>query len=253
MQARIERLRKQSFETKPSISIERAVLLTEFYKEHAGRHSTPVMRAQVFKYLCENKTIYIGADELVVGERGPYPKAVSTFPELTCHTTEDFRILNNRSMTSFTISDADIETYARKVLPYWQGRSMRERVFSKVPEDWKNAYESGMFTEFMEQRAAGHTCLDGTIYRKGMLDFKKEIALSLAGLDYLNDPEATEKAETLRAMEIACDAAIIFAQRHADLAEQMAQSVDDQDRQQELLQITEVCRQVPAKAPRNFW
>jgi formate C-acetyltransferase len=253
MQTRIERLRNASFETKPSISIERALLLTEFYQAHAGRHSTPVMRAQVFKYLCENKSIYIGEDELIVGERGPLPKAVSTFPELTCHTTADLRILNNRSMTRFTISDADIETYAHKVLPYWQGRSMRERVFSNVPEDWKNAYESGMFTEFMEQRAAGHTCLDGTIYRKGMLDFKKEIAVSLAGLDYLNDPEATAKAETLKAMDIACDAAILFAERHATLAEQMAVDCEDPIRKAELKQIADVCRRVPAKAPRNYW
>jgi len=253
MQTRIERLRKASFETKPSISTERALLLTEFYEAHAGRHSTPVMRAQVFKYLCENKTIYIGEDELIVGERGPLPKAVSTFPELTCHTTEDLRILNNRAMTRFTISDADIETYAQKVLPYWQGRSMRDRVFNNVPVDWKNAYESGMFTEFMEQRAASHTCLDGTIYRKGMLDFKKEIALSLAGLDYLSDPEATEKSETLKAMDIACDAAILFAQRHAALAEQMAVDCKDPIRTAELKKIAEVCRRVPAKAPCNFW
>ena len=74
----------------------------------------------------------------------------------------------------------------------------------------------------MEQRAPGHTCLDGTIYHKGMLDFKDDIAERLAGLDYLNDPEATEKAETLKAMDIACDAAIMFAERHADLAEQLA-------------------------------
>ena len=253
MQTRIEILRKKSFETKPSISIERALLLTEFYKAHAGRHSTPVMRAKVFKYLCENKTIYIGDDELIVGERGPFPKAVSTFPELNCHTTDDLRTLNDRSMTSFTISDADIETYAQKVLPYWQGRSMRDRVFSNVPEDWKSGYEAGMFTEFMEQRAAGHTCLDGTIYRKGMLDFKKEIALSLAGLDYLSDPEATEKAETLKAMDIACDAAILFAERHADLAEQMSLECNDPIRKAELKKIADVCRRVPAQAPRNFW
>jgi len=211
------------------------------------------MRAGFFKYLCENKTIHIGSHELIVGERGPAPKAVSTFPELTCHTEEDLRILNNRSMTSFSISEADIKTFSSEVLPYWKGRSMRDRVFSDVPEDWKNAYEAGMFTEFMEQRAAGHTCLDGTIYRKGMFDFKREIAASMAGLDFLNDPEATEKLETLKAMNIACEAAIIFAERHADLAEQMLADCDDPHRKAELQKIADVCRRVPANAPRNFW
>jgi len=253
MNARVAKLRQASFEAEPSISIERALLLTEFYKSNAGKYSTPVMRAEVFKYLCEKKTIYIGEDELIVGERGPFPKSVSTFPELNCHTEEDFRILNNRDMTPFSISETEIETYALEVLPYWKGRSMRDRVFSHVPDAWKDAYESGMFTEFMEQRAAGHTCLDGTIYRKGMLDFKEEIAWGVAGLDYLNDPEATQKAETLKAMDIACDAAIIFAERHADLAESLAESTSDKTRKTELQKIAEVCRRVPARAPRNFW
>ena len=253
MNKRIDRLRKESFEAIPSISIERALLLTEFYKRNQGKYSTPVMRALVFKHLCEHKTLYIGDNELIVGERGPLPKSVPTFPELTCHTEEDLKILNNRLMTPFRISEVDIETYAREVVPYWQGRSMRERVFSHVPDDWRRAYESGLFTEFMEQRAPGHTCLDGTIYQKGMLDFKTEIVQSMAALDYLNDPHATEKAENLKAMDIACDAAIIFAQRHADLAEKIAQSENDQKRKEELLKIAEVCRQVPANAPRNFW
>ena len=224
MNKRIERLRSESFEAIPSISIERALLVTDFYKAHYGKYSMPVMRALVFKHLCEQKTIYIGKEELIVGERGPCPKSVSTFPELTCHTEEDLRILNSRAMTSFNISEEDIQTFGEEVVPYWKGRSMRDRVFGHVPDAWKDAYESGLFTEFMEQRAAGHTCLDGTIYHKGMLDFKEEIAQRTAALDYLNDPEAAEKAENLKAMDIACDAAIIFAERHAELADGAARS-----------------------------
>ena len=155
MNERIQRLRKESFEATPCISIERALIETEFYKKHLGKHSTPVLRALAFKELCAKKTLYIGEDELIVGERGPFPKSVSTFPELTCHTAEDLRILNNRAMTRFKISDADIDRYAQEVVPFWQGRSMRDRVFSQVPEAWAKAYRAGLFTEFMEQRAAG--------------------------------------------------------------------------------------------------
>ncbi|MBW2564812.1 MAG: formate C-acetyltransferase/glycerol dehydratase family glycyl radical enzyme, partial [Deltaproteobacteria bacterium] len=89
MNERIKRLRQQSFEAVPNISIERALLETEFYKAHLGKHSTPIMRAMFFKYLCEKKTLYIGKDELIIGERGPVPKSVPSFPELTCHTGED--------------------------------------------------------------------------------------------------------------------------------------------------------------------
>ena len=252
MTPRIARLRKESFEAAPSISIERAVLVTRFYKKNYGKYSTPVLRALNFKHICENKTLYIGNDELIVGERGPFPKAVSTFPELTCHTVEDLQILNSREMTRYLVSDADIERYDKEVIPYWQGRSMRERVFNQVPPQWQAAYTAGLFTEFMEQRAPGHTTLDGIIYQKGMLDFKADIADHLAQLDYLNDPRAADKAEELKAMDISCDAAIIFAERHADLAQKMAARETDAGRKAELELIAATCRRVPAQAPRSF-
>ena len=252
MNARIQRLRKQSVETAPSLSIERALHETAFYKENYGKHSIPVLRALNFLDHCQKKTLYLGADELIVGERGPRPRAVPTFPELTCHSVEDFHVLNTREQQRYTISEEDIATYAREVIPYWQGKTIRERIFSHVPEEWRAAYEAGLFTEFMEQRAPGHTALDGQIYGKGMLDFKCQIAAEMASLDFLNDPEATDKAEELKAMDISCDAVILFAERHAELAEAMAREEADLRRRAELEKIAEVCRRVPANAPRTF-
>jgi formate C-acetyltransferase len=253
MNKRIQKLRKESFKAEPCISIERAILETEFYQKNYGKYSVPVMRALFFKYLCRKQTIYLGEGELIVGERGPFPKAVPTYPELTCHTKDDLKILNTRSMTHYKISGEDITTYEEMVIPYWQGRSMRDRIFNHVPKNWRLAYEAGLFTEFMEQRAPGHTTLDGIIYRKGMLDFKHEIVESLAALDYQNDPQAADKAQQLKAMDIACDAAIIFAERHADLADQMAAAQTDSQRKRELKRIAANCRRVPANAPRDFW
>jgi formate C-acetyltransferase len=253
MNERVQRLRKLSFETEPSITIERALHQTAFYKANNGKYSVPVMRALQFLDHCEKKTIYIGDDELIVGERGPKPKAVPTFPELTCHSVEDFHVLNTRDQQRYHVDEKDIETYAKEVIPYWQGRTMRERIFSHVPDEWRRAYEAGLFTEFMEQRAPGHTVLDGKIYRKGMLDFKNDIKAHLDSLDYLNDPEATDKAEELKAMDISCDAAIVFANRHADLAEERSRTEKNEKRKEELVKIAEVCRWVPAHAPRTFW
>ncbi len=253
MSERIQRLRQESVNAKPRISIERALLVTEFYKENLGKLSTPVLRALNFKHLCARKTIFIGAEELIVGERGPRPKSVPTFPELTCHSAEDLRILNSRLMTRYSVSEEEIRTYEREVIPYWQGRSMRDRIFNDLPAEWRRAYESGLFTEFMEQRAPGHTALDGTIYRKGMLDFKHEISGRLAALDFLGDPRAADHAEELRAMAISCDAAVLFAERHAELADAMAAKEADPRRKAELLRIAAVCRRVPAQAPRDLW
>ena len=253
MNPRIQRLRKLSFETEPTLSIERALIETIFYRENYGKYSVPVLRALNFLEICKKKTIYLGEDELIVGERGPKPKSVPTFPELTCHSVEDFHVLNTREQQRYTISEQDIGIYEKEVIPYWQGRTQRERIFNHVPEAWKAAYQAGLFTEFMEQRAPGHTALDGQIYKKGMLDYKKEIAEHLQKLDYLNDPDATDKSEQLKAMDISCDAVILFAERHADLAEQLAKSEKNPERKAELKKIAQVCRWVPANAPRTFW
>jgi len=253
MNSRIMRLREESFTTEPSISIERALLETRFYKDNYGKYSLPVLRALVFKDLCEQKSIHLGEGELIVGERGPAPRCVPTFPELTCHSADDLRVLSTRPMTRYHVREEDIAAYEREVIPYWTGRSMRERVFSHVPQEWREAYEAGLFTEFMEQRAPGHTALDGTIYEMGMQDFKARIAERTSRLDYLGDPLASDRAEQLKAMDIACDAAIIFANRHADLAWQLAKTEADPIRRQELARIAEVCRRVPAQAPQDFW
>ncbi|MBS2100620.1 glycyl radical protein [Carboxylicivirga linearis] len=253
MNERIQRLRQLTVDTEPSLSIERALIETEFYKENYGKYSIPVLRALNYLEICKKKTIYLGDDELIVGERGEKPKAVPTFPELTCHSVEDLHVLNTRDLQRYTISQEDIDTYEREVIPYWQGRTQRERIFNHVPEEWKAAYEAGLFTEFMEQRAPGHTTLDGKIYQMGLNDFKARIAEEIDRLDFMNDIEATDKLEQLKAMDISCDATILFAARHADLAEELAAKENNEKRKAELLKIAEVCRWVPANAPRTFW
>ncbi|MCG6956762.1 MAG: glycyl radical protein [Gemmatimonadetes bacterium] len=252
MNDRVARLRRRSFEATPTLSTERAEIVTRFYRENEGRYPVPVMRALAFKELCDKKTIWIGEDELIVGERGPAPKAVPTFPELTCHTAEDLRTLDRRANTRYATDDDAVAVYESEVIPYWRGRSMRDRVFAHVSRRWLDAYEAGVFTEFMEQRAPGHTALDGLLYQRGLLEAKGQIAERVARLDWLDDPEATRKAEALRAMDVACDAAMRFAERHAELAEKMALDESDPERREELTHIAEVCRRVPAHAPRTF-
>ena len=251
MNERTRRLRQATLDAVPSVSGERAALMTQFYRDNLGRWSAPVLRARAFRFLCEAKTIWIGEGELIVGERGPRPKAVPTYPELTCHSLEDLAILDSRPKTSYKVPAECVELYERTVIPYWRGRSLRDRMFAMLPQEWRAAYDAGVFTEFMEQRAPGHTVLDDKIYRKGMLDFKADIAHALAALDFAGDPQAYDRREQLVAMEIACDATIAFAERHAALAESMAASTVDPTRRAELVRIAAVCRRVPAHAPRD--
>jgi pyruvate formate-lyase/glycerol dehydratase family glycyl radical enzyme len=254
MNARIKKLREQSLEAKPYIIPERAILMTEFYKKNTSATlSPPVKRALAFKYLLENKEIYVGEGELIIGERGPAPKATPTYPEITVHSLQDLDILNSRERTSFQVDEETRRIYEKEIIPFWKGQSVREKIFSEMTEEWKEAFQAGIFTEFMEQRAPGHTVLDDKIYKKGFADFKKDIEQSLANLDYLNDPEAFKKSEELKAMAIAADALILYAERHGRKALELAKKEKNPKRKKELGRIAENCFHVPKNAPRDFW
>ncbi len=252
MNERVRKLRERSLAGRPRLSVERARLLTAFYRENLGRHGAPVLRALAFRHLCEHKTITIEPGELIVGQRGPAPLAVPTYPELTCHGREDLEQLDRREKTSYAVSAEDLRLYEAEIIPYWRGRSLRDRIFAVLPPEWHAAYEAGVFTEFMEQRAPGHTVADGKIYRRGLRDLQADLAAVRARIDLLADPLAGARLEQLQAMEIAADAAILFAERHAALAETLAEREQDPQRRQELARIAAICRRVPAAAPRDF-
>jgi formate C-acetyltransferase len=252
MNERVARLRQQSLEAKPWLSIERAKLVTEFYQD-CRIASVAMQRACALRHLLEHKAIYIGDDELIVGERGPSPKGTPTYPEICCHSLEDLEVLNSREKIAYAVPEAARTVQRDQVIPYWRGRSMRDLIFEEMTPEWKDAYEAGIYTEFMEQRAPGHTVLGDIIYRKGLLDLRENIASSLRRLDFHNDPDAYSKQEELKAMAVAAGAVISFAERHACRAEELAAQETNPRRKAELERIAAVCHQVPAHAPRDFW
>jgi formate C-acetyltransferase len=253
MRERIKKLRNQSLEIKPYISSERAILMTEFYnKGITGQVSSPVRRALAFQYLLENKKIHIGEGELIVGERGPAPKATPTYPEICCHSIEDLEILDSRGKIPYSVSEEVKRAYEEKIIPLWKGKTIRDVIFSEMPEEWKVAYESGVFTEFLEQRAPGHTALGDKIYSKGLLDLKEDIKKAVQCLD-LDDRDAHEKMEELKAMNITADAMIQYAERYAEKAQKLAKEEKNPKRRKELQKIAEVCMHVPSHSPRDLW
>jgi len=254
MTERIKKLREKSLNIRPYISPERAKLITEFYKQPANyQYSIPVQRALAFKYILDNKEIFIDELELIIGERGPAPKATPTYPEVNCHSLEDLDILNNREKIPFKVDEETRRAYEEEIIPFWRGRAIRDVIFREMDPEWIAAYEAGIFTEFMEQRAPGHTVLGDKIYKMGFLDLRKEIEKNMANLDFYRDPQAYYKREELKAMAICADALINYARRHAQKAREMAAAEDNPQRKEELLQIAAICDRVPAHAPRSFW
>ncbi len=103
---RVARLRQESLDARPCVSTERAELMTAFYRDHAGSLSAPLLRARAFEHLLEHKAVWIGEGELIVGEKGPAPKAAPTYPELCCHSLADLDLLNSREKIPFAVAAA---------------------------------------------------------------------------------------------------------------------------------------------------
>jgi len=253
MNTRIRKLRNESLTAVNKISAERALLVTSFYKSESAQNlSIPVRRAMAFKHILGNKKICINEGELIVGERGPAPKATPTYPEVSLHSLQDLEILDSRPKVWFKVDDETKEIYEKEIIPYWKGKSQRDKIFKQLPKEWEAAYEAGVFTEFQEQRAPGHTVAGKKIFQKGLLDLKEEINESLQKIQSGKDPDAADKIEELKAMDIAADAMIIFAHRHADELQKLAKQEKDSQRKAELAEMERICRKVPAHAPETF-
>ncbi len=254
MTPRIANLRRQSLEALPAVSAERALLVTEYYQSEAARGRSPALqRARAFDHILTHKAIWIGEGELIVGERGHLPKATPTYPEVCLHTLEDLEILDHRERTPYRVDEATRSAYAQTIIPFWQGRTMRERIFDHVHANWRAAYDAGMFTEFQEQRSPGHTVLGRRLFGEGFEDILKRIAQVRGGLDFADDPQALDKLEELQAMAICAEAVIHWAQRYAKALTTEAEVCGDAARRAELDQMAAICRRVPARAPQTFW
>jgi len=253
MTDRVRKLREESLDAEPRICMERALLETEAYKMHEGRVSTPELRALAFKHIMENKSLWIGKGELIVGEKGSAPQSAPSFPEICCHTLEDLRVMNERDLIFFRVSPDDFKAQENIIIPFWKDRAIRDRLLSAMTPEWRQCYSAGIFTEFMEQRGPGHTVGSRNIYHKGFLEYKQDIENAIAALDNKGDADALQKREQLRAMSICCDGIIVLGQRYAEYARKLAASEPDDIRRDELLKIAENCDVVPAYKPQTYW
>ncbi len=253
MNKRIEKLRSDSLNAVNRVSLERAKLLTEFYHTDEIRgKSIPVIRAMAFRYILEKKELYINRGELIVGERGPEPKATPTYPEVCIHTVEDLELIDSRPKVSFKIDEKLKRIYTKEIIPFWKNRSIRDMMFNRLSDEWKDAYEAGVFTEFLEQRAPGHTVLGNKIYNSGVNDLIARIDSELGSIDFLNDSESFNKVEELKAMKIAAQAIIDYAARYSEKLKKMAERETDEVRKTELILMADICRKVPAHKPDTF-
>lgn len=254
MNERIKKLRQTSIAAVATISSERAELMTAFYRMADSKgYSNSVMRGKALRHFFKHKQLYLGDGELIVGERGPSPKATPTYPEICTHTIADLEKLNSREKVSYKVSEDVFSMYRKTIIPFWKERSIREKLFESMSIKWKNAYNAGVFTEFQEQRAPGHTVCGKKIYHQGFGDWIDKMKQKISELDYKTDNQAFEKKEQWLGMIEAAEGVLTLADRYSALLEEESKKTADPHRKKELSNMALICKRVPRYAPASFW
>lgn len=250
---RVERLRQQLLNAPLKVCSERARLVTESYRETES--DPPVMRrAKALKKVLENMSIFILNDELIVGHIASAQRNAAIYPEFDVVWLErELETISTRKQDRFGVPD-NVKQDIREIIPYWKGRTVKERLFASLPADTRRVrLESGVFSVTVHEGVGlGHVLLDyASVLRRGLLDIKREIQSKLESLD-TTEPDAMPRFHWWTAAALTCDAAVGWARRYAELARRMAEEETNPQRRAELEAIGQVCSRVPALPARTF-
>ena len=250
---RIQKLVDALFENMPQIEADRAILLTESYKETEGE---PIItrRAKAFRHILENIPITIRDNELIVGAATKAPRGCQVFPEYSFEWLEsEFDTVETRVADPFYISEKTKKELS-EVYKYWKGKTTSELATSYMTDEAKIAIDHGMFTPGNYfYNGIGHVTVDyPKVLRIGYEGFIKEAKAHLAALKP-GDADFAKRTHFLNAVIISCQAAIDYAQRYSDLAAAMAKTTSDITRKKELETIAYNCRRVPRYGAESFY
>ncbi len=222
------------------------MLFTEYLQSHE-EEPTQIRMAKAFSFVLDNMTLRIEPEEVIVANMGPTPRSCQIFPEYSwTWISEELDRFNKRRTERFEIHHDDKQTL-REVFEYWKGKSTSEIARKEMPEESQLASKAGMFTIGAPGTGIGHFTVD---YERVLSEGLEAIASKAT--DLRGKTKDRKKQEFYEAAEISIAGVIRFANRYADLAEQLALDVEETERREELLRIAEICRRVPAKPATSF-
>ncbi len=247
--------------TRPTIDVQRGALFTESMRQTEGEHLT-LRWAKALKHIAEHIDVYIDDHQLLVGRSGCAGRYGILYPELD----GDFldlavEQLPQRTESPFNISEGDATTVIKKIAPYWKGKTFHEALTQALPDETMRLTcnpENPLQSRFIvNETASFRSALQWVhdyekVVKHGFKAIRAEAKAKLEALDPLNPVDNQEKAPFLQAIITVCDAIVIWASRHAALAEKMARQEKDPQRRQELQLIAEHCRWVPENPARTF-
>ncbi len=250
---RITKLIENLYKKMPEVEADRAILITESYKETENLHIY-LRRAKAFAHILDNIPITIREDELIVGSATKAPRGCQVYPEFSYAWLEgELDTIETRTADPFYVAE-DTKRKLREVFPYWKNKTTSELAESLMAPETKTAMAHNLFTPGNYfYNGIGHVTVDyGKILAVGYNGIIKETKDAMAKLD-LSDADYADRYTFLQSVLISCEAVIRYAARYAALALDMAKSETDDKRKAELLKIAENCVQVPANGARSFY
>ena len=252
-------LLRQSQAAKPVIDVERGLYFTQSFQQTEGQPLN-LRWAKALLHYAQNATVYIDDDQLIVGRAGKPGRYGILYPELDGNVLgKAVCRLPEREYSPFDISREDARIIQEQIAPYWQGKTYHEALAKALTtETTALTYNADLSSRYIVNETSSFRSSIQWVHdyeivlKKGFLGIQKEAAEKLAALDPDSPIDNTEKRPFLQAMLIVSDAIILWAKRHADLAEQLAQKESNPERRAELEQIAAIARRVPAHPAENF-
>jgi len=249
---RMKDFREEVLDEKPYIDAQRAILATEAYKENLNQPRVMV-RAKMLEKVLDNMSIYIEDKSLLAGNQATKNRNAPIFPEYTMEfVINELDQFEKRDGDVFYITEKTKEQL-REIAPFWQNNNLRARGEALLPEEVRVFMETGVFgMEGKLNAGDAHLAVNyERILKDGLKGYEKRVKECKAFLD-LTDPDSIDKYCFYNAVLIVLKAVCDFANRYSVLAKDLAEKELNQERKNELLEISRICSKVPYEPAETF-
>ncbi len=249
---RMHSFREELLNAKAMVCTERAKLTTKSYKEHADKPMV-LKRALCLENILKNMSIFIEDDTIIAGNQASSNRSAPIFPEYAMDwVIDELDKFEKRDGDIFYITEENKEDL-RQIAPFWEKNTLKDKGLSRMPKETKVFYDLGIIkAEGNITSGDAHIAVNyEKVLNLGLVDYKKRTEEKLEELD-LTNYKNLNKSYFYRGILIVIDAVVAFAKRYADLALQLSKNESNEDRKEELLEMSRILNKVPYNRAETF-
>ncbi|HPV04096.1 MAG TPA: pyruvate formate lyase family protein [Myxococcota bacterium] len=259
---RVNTLRRDIRDAGYSLCMESAFLKTRFYRRHGFKGPVNVKRANLLRYILNNKKVIVYPHELLVGNFTAKRVGAQLWLEyFSAGGIGNIWNCDKQTPVAFKCGDLDKARYYAELAPFWTRNSVITKIFP-------NLTELGLFAARMLEKKVGfennmsgvsHFIVNNErLLRLGTEGIRAEVLAArqakrdAALLDFPKKDRSDDFENFYEAVLTSLTALEEFAARYARHLKKMARDESDPTRAAELRQMAEVCEHVPKHPARTF-